>query len=370
MLSRRLLHDLSDQGEITDRWAAALHTVPRHRFVPDVIYLHERGRPGNDLVPLRRADDPGRWLELVYSNEAINTQVNDGHPAPDGTGFEVTSSSSQPSVVAGMLAELDPQPGQRVLEIGTGTGWNAALLAHTVGADNVTTVEIDPTVAAHARAALDATGYGAVTTIVGDGALGWPDGAPYDRAISTVGVTTVPYPWVDQTTPGGRIVVPLTNSYHSPGVVVLTRHDDGTASGRLAGPASFMTLRAAREPRVNGADFTAPAIAKSTTDLHPHRVAGNRDAATAIGLRVTGIWWSWQTTGDLGKLWLYAPDTRSWASLELRTHPPYPVEQAGPRQLWDDVTGAYRWWLESGEPTVTDWLVTVGPDGQRIELQL
>jgi len=365
VLSRRLLDDLARQGEITGSWAAALHTVPRHHFIPDVIYRHERGRPGNDLVPLHRADEPEHWLDLVYSDVPINTQVDDGNPSMDGTGFEVTSSSSQPSVVAGMLAELDAQPGERVLEIGTGTGWNAALLAHIVGAGNVTTIEIDPAVAAHARAALDATGYGGVTVVVGDGAVGWPNGAPYDRVLSTVGVAAIPYAWVEQTKPGGRIVAPLTDSYRSPGVVMLTRHDDGTASGRLAGPAAFMALRGQREPRVRGADFVDPPEVKATTELHPHHLTANRAAAVAIGLRVAGVCWSWQSVGDLGTLWLYAPGSRSWASLQVLEQPPYAVEQAGPRRLWDEVTDAYEWWLDAGEPGADAWLVTVDRHGQQ-----
>jgi protein-L-isoaspartate(D-aspartate) O-methyltransferase len=368
VLSRRLLDQLAAQGEVTERWAAVLHAVPRHRYLPDVIYRHERGRPGNDLVPLHRAAEPERWLEMVYSDIPINTQVDDGNPAPDGTGFEVSSSSSQPSVVTGMLTELGARAGERVLEIGTGTGWNAALLAHTVGAENVTTIEVDPAVAAHARAALDATGYGAVTTIVGDGAVGWPNGAPYDRVISTVGVAAIPYAWVEQTKPGGRIVAPLTNSYRSPGVVALTRHGDGSASGRLAGPAAFMMLRAEREPRVRGTDFVDPPETKSTTQVHPHDVTANRAAAIAIGFRVAGVSWSWQSVGDLGVLWFYAPKTRSRASLELLEQPPYLVEQAGPRRLWDEVADAYAWWLNAGEPGVRDWLVSVDRNGQRIEL--
>jgi protein-L-isoaspartate(D-aspartate) O-methyltransferase len=368
LLSQRLVDDLVGHGEIVERWAALLHAVPRHRFIPDLIYRHERGKPGNDLVPLHRADEPGTWLELVYSDIPVNTQVDNGEPASDGGGFEVTSSSSQPSVVAAMLAELDAMPGERVLEIGTGTGWNAALLAHVVGAGNVTTIEIDPDVAAHAQAALPATGYGAVTTVVGDGMAGWPRGAPYDRVISTVGIAVIPYAWVEQTRPGGRIVAPLINSYRSPGLVVLTRHRDGTASGRLAGPAAFMGPRAEREPRVRGSEFVDPPEARSVTDLHPHHVTGNRAAAIAIGFRVRGVSWAWQPAGALGTLWFYAPQGRSWASLELLEQPPYPVEQAGPRRLWDEVTDAYQWWLDAGEPGVQDWSVTVDHEHQRMEL--
>ncbi|MGH8572107.1 MAG: methyltransferase domain-containing protein, partial [Gammaproteobacteria bacterium] len=315
------------------------------------------------------ADEPSTWLEQVYSDTPINTQVDNGNPSPDGSGFEVTSSSSQPSVVAEMLAELNARPGDRVLEIGTGTGWNAALLAHIVGAENVTTIEIDPDVAAHARAALRTNGYGEVTTVVGDGVSGWPERAPYDRVISTVGVAAIPYAWVEQTRPGGRIVAPLTNSYRSPGLAVLTRHRDGTASGRLAGPAAFMGLRAEREPRVRGSDVVVgPPDTKSVTELHPHHVTGNRAAAIAIGFRVRGISWVWQPVGTLGTLRFYAPQSRSWASLELLEQPPYPVAQAGPRRLWDEVTDAYQWWTDAGEPGIKDWLITVDHECQRVVL--
>jgi protein-L-isoaspartate(D-aspartate) O-methyltransferase len=367
VLSRRLYDDLADRGQVTRQWAAALHAVPRHAFVPETIYRHERGRGGNDLVPVRRAEQPDEWLNLVYADQPVNTQVNNGRPEPDGTGREVTSSSSQPTVVAQMLDELSPRPGERILEIGSGTGWNAAVLAYLVGAENVTTVEIDPAVAAHARAALDTNGYGEVTTIVGDGGAGWPPGAPYGRVIATVGVAAIPYAWVAQTAPDGRIVAPLTGSYQPPGIVALVRHGDGTASGRLAGPAAFMPLRAQHVPRITSGHYPGPAERTSTTYLHPHRYAGDRAAMTAIGLRVTGVVRVWQPAGTLGVLWLYAPETRSWATVELLDQPPYPVEQAGPRQLFDEVAAAYQWWCDTGRPDVGDWLVTVTPEGQRIE---
>ncbi|HEY4007240.1 MAG TPA: hypothetical protein VGM60_18935, partial [Pseudonocardia sp.] len=149
--ARRLVDELTQRGAASQRSAAALRAVPRHLFIPDTIYRHQRGRAGNDLVPVHRGERPEQWLALVYADEAVNTQVDDGQPAEDGTGWEVTSSSSQPSVVAGMLDELRPDPGQRVLEIGTGTGWHAALLAHLVGAENVTSIEVDPCVADRAR---------------------------------------------------------------------------------------------------------------------------------------------------------------------------------------------------------------------------
>ena len=188
---QRLADLLVEQGRVQQRWAAAMCAVPRHLYMPELIYRHERGRPGNDLVPLRRSEHPDGWLDLVYADAPVNTQVDDGHPAVDGTGWEVTSSSSQPAVVGEMLAELCLLPGERVLEIGTGTGWNAALLAYTVGAQERHRPLWRSTRRSRRpcpRRRLDATGYDKVTTITGDGALGWADGAPYDRVIATAEV--------------------------------------------------------------------------------------------------------------------------------------------------------------------------------------
>ena len=82
------------------------------------------------------------------------------------------------------------------------------MLAHRLGADHVTSIEVDPDVAALARTALLDTGYGEVCTVTGDGALGYPPAAPYDRIMATAAAHRIPYPWVAQTRPGGRILLP------------------------------------------------------------------------------------------------------------------------------------------------------------------
>jgi hypothetical protein len=202
--------------------------------------------------------------------------------------------------------------------------------------------------------------------------VGCPGGAPYDRVIATVGVARVPYAWVAQTRSGGRLIVPLTGDYQPPGVVTLTAQRDGTASGRLAGPADFMALRGQpgrHRPPLHTALADLPAEQETSTEMHPWRLAGDRDAATAIGQRVTGIRRVWQPAGALGTLWLYATDSRSWASLQLLDQPPYPVRHAGPRALFDEVIEAYRWWRDAGEPAFDQWLVTVTPERQTITLQ-
>lgn len=156
----------------------AMRAVPRHVFVP--------------AVPLQQA----------YADDVVQTKH-------DSAGTAI-SAASQPRIVAMMLEQLGVQPGQRVLEIGAGTGYNAALLAHLVGDDGqVTTIDVDDDIVAGARTALAAAGYPSVRVVLGDGAFGYPDGVPYDRVIATVGTTTdLPPAWLEQLATDGRLVVP------------------------------------------------------------------------------------------------------------------------------------------------------------------
>lgn len=342
-------------------WSEVLARVPRERFIPDRIWRHERGHPGNDLFPVDRESDPEAWAAIVAGDGPVTTQVDNGRPDEDGTGRDVTSSCSDRRVVAEMLQVLDPKPGDRVLEIGTGTGWNAALLA-AYGAV-VTSVEIDEAIADRARMLLGDS----ATVITGDGTHGWAADAPYDSVIATAGTASVPPAWVEQTRPGGRLVVPLTNDWQPPGIAVLERTAHG-AVGRLAGPAAFMALRGQAVSRVRAQDDTTATVETSTTKLHPYHLVGDRAAATAIGQRVTGITWVWREREDGGHLWMYGAEG-SWACLDTTVGLPHEVEQAGPRRLFDEVADAYRWWKHAGKPGVDAWVVVIDGDGQRISLE-
>ncbi|GAA4010562.1 hypothetical protein GCM10022247_35970 [Allokutzneria multivorans] len=180
-LRAQMVAAVRDEGHVrTERLQQALNTVPRHAFVPDAS------------------------LEEAYHPHRAIT-IKDG--GPNG---QPASCSTWPTVIAMMLDQLDVQPGEHVLEIGAGTGYNAALLTELVGAEgSVTTIDIHPDVTDHAQRCLNNTGYTQVRVITGDGARGVPEHAPYDKIIVTVGPWDIPPAWIDQLKSDGRLVVPL-----------------------------------------------------------------------------------------------------------------------------------------------------------------
>ncbi len=211
------LHDemvrrLVSQGDFrTSGVEAAFRTVPRHLFLPGVP------------------------LEVVYGGEAVVT-----HRAPSGV---PTSSSSMPSIMALMLEQLDVQPGHRVLEIGTGTGYNAALLAVLAGSEGgVTTIDLDEAIVREGREHLDAAGYPTAHTVRGDGWLGVLEQAPYDRIEATVGIWDLSPCWVAQLRDGRRVVVPLWLAAGAQASVAFRKEGERLHSVTVE-PCGFMRLR-------------------------------------------------------------------------------------------------------------------------------
>ncbi|MEV4252494.1 methyltransferase domain-containing protein [Spirillospora sp. NPDC049652] len=367
-LSARLVAELAESGALTAEWRGSFETVARHRFIPDTVWVED----GDLLVPVDRADDEAAWLELCYANESVITQVDDGVPAEAGRiGREITSSASRPDVVARMLSALDVRPGMSVLEIGTGTGWNAALLAERLGSDKVASVEVDPVVADGARRVLEEAGY-EVTVMTGDGALGLPQLAPFDRVIATVAVDQVPFAWAEQTRPGGRVLVPWATDFHNGALVSFVVSPDGTMRGQIVGNVSFMRLRDQRGRRASLERHVHDVedARRSFTETHPYPVLGEYDASLAVGLKVPHCKLI-VTHGDddAYTVWLVDPWSGSWASLE---HPAgaekFPIRQSGDRNLWEEVEAAYHWWDGLGRPAADRWGLTVTPEGQHIWL--
>ncbi len=240
-----LVDQLRGSGDLRSPvWRAAFEKTPRHVFVPTVVLIGQAG------ATVRSGDDPEHrqaWLDLVYSDTSLVTQYM-SHPSLTMAGDRPlpvsTSSSTMPSLMARMLEALDVHDGHRVLEIGTGTGYNAALLCHRLGAANVVSVDIDSALVSAAKLHLAGLDHHP-TVRVGDGSAGVADQAPYDRIIATAAVPDIPLPWIQQLAPGGKILVNLRGELAGGTVCLVTKHgdDDEVIGPVLPLGGHFMWLR-------------------------------------------------------------------------------------------------------------------------------
>lgn len=365
-----LARQLTEAGYLTPPWRDAFTQVDRKLFIPDRVWIRGEGRVSGGYHPVNRTTDPGRWNALVYDDQALVTQVEDDEAG--ARAFIPSSSASMPRVVATMLGILAVTDGMTVLEIGTGTGYNAAVLAARLGDRHVVSVEMDPRLADTARARLKDAGY-APTVITGDGAQGCPARAPYDRVIATYALHTVPYALVEQTAPGGLIVLPWGTGLYNGVLVRLTVGEDGTASGPVVGDCAFMwNRREAPERDVTATvrDQDANEATATRTSLDPRDVFGDEDAAFTVGALVPDSRYA-VGHGPAGEftVWLADHTTGSWASVDfVPGATEYDSHQNGPRRLWSEVETAYDWWRKAGSPVRTRFGLTVTGAGQRLWL--
>ncbi|MFE0022230.1 methyltransferase domain-containing protein [Amycolatopsis sp. NPDC059021] len=379
--TRALVAGLDTAGVLPASYRPAFEAVDRADFIPARMWCGGNETTDADDLAVDRGTDPQGWTKAVYDPRMpIVTQFDDGAVTWPDVGYRPTSSASAPTVVAGMLRVLGPQPGDRLFEVGTGTGYNAALLAEIVGHNGaVTTVEIDQHVAAQARERLDVPTPANVTVLTGDGATVVPAaGSRWDRVIATVGVPLgrLPYAWVEHTRPGGVIVAPIFADFSAHPLVRLVVGEDGIARGHADADLTvgFMHLRdqrpgsaALHEVRWDDPDADVKHTTKDLWDpLH------DPSWCWAAAVATPSCRWNSYPAGTRSprRLILFAdPISRSWASIHAdEAGDDLTVRQAGPRRLADEVYAAITWYARRGAPPLETWLWEVGPSHQSVTL--
>lgn len=361
-----LVEELQQVGAIrSPAWAQAFLAVPRHEFLPRWFEQDTDGR-GITVWRERDASDREAWLSAVYRDKTLVTALDPGTARQVGdrawTGI-ATSSSTLPRLMAGMLDDLAVSDGQKVLEIGTGTGYNAALLSARVGDSNVYSVDIDPELVEAARGRLATIGYTPHLS-VGDGRNGYPTHAGFDRIIATCSVGDIPAAWIEQTSPGGMILGDLQIGIEG-GLIRLLVDAGRQARGHFTRTTGrFMPARdSARSYPERHRKPAAPAVTTRPTSvtaadvrtLYPFRLllgltlpqaelVYHRDDASALSLQIQepdGTWARAPLTGETGA-----------------------VTYGGTHDLWVDVEDAWQWWNEQNRPDQTRFGVTREPDGR------
>jgi protein-L-isoaspartate(D-aspartate) O-methyltransferase len=340
----------------------AFRTIPRHPFV-DAYYEHDEA-DGRKWTR-RERDESAAWYEQIYRDCALVTHV-------DAYG-RTLSSSSQPKVQAAMLEALKLHPGMRVLEIGTGSGYNAALLAHLVGSPRlVTTIDLDAQVIARAQRSLPQVVGEGMTIVQSDGAQGYAANAPYDRIIVTASTPQLPAAWREQLAPDGVLVGILQPHYTMLGGLLQARKYGEELHGSLLQTASFMPLRTEEyHKRSIRLDFRALTFAAFPYDpqlFQPHLLRENHDFAFFLAY-------------DLPDLYIFLRDGAFFVSREalpegyvvLRREPTLEVALRGDRAmacgLWNRLVRAFCLWERLGRPAIVQYAFEMDAAGQALSLQ-
>ncbi|WP_435178731.1 methyltransferase, FxLD system [Actinacidiphila sp. bgisy145] len=325
---------------------AAFRSVPRHLFLPGVD------------------------LATAYARKAVVTKR-----AADGT---AVSSASGPNIVATMLEQLQAAPGHRVLEIGAATGINAALLTELVGpTGHVTTIELDDDLAESARTNLAAAGYGQVEVICGDGALGHPAGAPYDRIEVTAGAWDISAAWWQQLALGGRIVVPLR--LHGSGLtrsLAFDRTDEHRMRSTNASVCGFVPMRGASEMGERHVRLADDVILKLDADDLPDEPALAQALTHPAHQHWTGIHVRHDEPAAHLDLWLATTDSDlSFGRLSIGPAAHVlglatPAIRWAGATLYDGATISYLTTRPVDDDTDELGLITHGPDSNKLNSQV
>jgi protein-L-isoaspartate(D-aspartate) O-methyltransferase len=343
-----LVHHLRQAGAIqSESVAQAFLSTPREAFIP-TFFEQEKF---TWRAHAKESYAPDAWIAAIYRDEPLVTWI-------DGQNY-AGSSSSAPTVMAMMLEALAVQPGMHVLEIGTGSGYNAALLAYLVGNPAlVTTIDVEEALARSAQQVLDAV-IGPVQVEVGDGYAGIPLSAPYDRIIATASSPVIPPAWYEQLAPNGRLVMDLQGSLRKSSFLVIEKKPDGSASGRFDSRyLYFMPMR-------SGPSATSPVKRLLQQPSIQRIVLEQHEMATDLFGNVAFHWYlQWAIPGttmtkakmkakdgvsSIPFVTMIDPQESTIIQLYLRESE-WSGYERGSGDLWESILQAYHAWEAIGRP--------------------
>jgi protein-L-isoaspartate O-methyltransferase len=332
--------------------------MPRHKFVP-AWWEH-------DGVTAWQRRDADTTPEAPYEDRTLITQAGTSHADHAAPGDKAegppTSSATKPSLTVNMYRHAMITDHLDVLDIGTGTGYGAALLTARLGNQHVTSMDVDPYLVVAATGRLDDIGLSPALRIADATA---PLDGQWDRIISTMSVAPVPASWLTALSPGGRIVTTIAGT----GLLITAdRTPDGSATGKAEWyRAGFMASR-------TGTGYPPPLM-----DQHPEARHADGDQISYGRYPVVNVASAWELRSMLGitlpgteshyeahdgqrTAWLIHPDG-SWARAAARGDEPPQISQAGPRRLWDHLDSLRTQWLSQGGLTAYGSDITITPDG-------
>lgn len=369
--AQALVATLKQEGTLSQpQVEAAFLAVPRHAFLDRFFRreMSERRMVLQEVSPASYPDIAG-WLRAVYADEPLTTLHDE-----EGT---ATSSSSSPGAMTIMLQACELSRGQRVLEVGTGTGYNAALLAWIVGKrGQVFSVEIDPDLATRARSCIEQVIGPGVTVSAGNGLQGYAPGAPYDRILVAGSTTMVPLPMLSQLRPGGILVMNLIGEMGACAFLKVVREAEGLAAqGQFLCASEFMQLHEAgcyprRLASQVGRYIGRPLSAQTTCRRSAFDLTFLWDRRLHFALQLAFPRMSFASV-YVDPMCPCLLDRASESMLLFRPlgDEDFQVETRGDPALWGRVLAVYQQWMRLERPGVQAYRLSIDAEGrQQVQL--
>lgn len=353
----RLADTIADPGS---RWHAPLADLPRHLFVPRWWQ-----RAADGWTVHHGASDDEQWLDTAYRDTSLVTRVGPlhaDHAKPDDNPRGLpTSSATLPSLVVRMFRHAHINDGDRLLDVGTGSGYGAALAARRLSEEQVISVDVDPYLVDAARdRAAQAGLHPRFETTDATGPLPFPSDSVH-CVVSTVGLRPVPAGLLDVLRPGGRLVTTIAGTTL---IVTTTKNADGGATGRVEWDrAGFMQTRHGTDYTLDIEALLSNASEHTSTSPYPVVDVDNAwDLQSMLDVTAPGIVHHYTDTDGTRTALMTHPDG-SWARARAHGTDPATVDQGGPRRLWDILDTIRAAWLADGELPVRGARVFIEPDG-------